>query len=150
MSQRTSISRLFSIKMKKLVFLVLLIAFFGIATISQGFQLKTVQASTTSPITSPISYFIISGTVKYFYMNSISKPAANVSILATNTQNSSSSASLTNSVGNYSIKVPAGSYIVKASDAKQTVFRPSTILVNVLNANASGINFFGVIKTPTF
>lgn len=129
------------------ILLALMAAIMGL----QLSQVESVAASTISgggPITSPISYFFISGKVRYAFQNGLIKPAANVLITATNTQTSSKSATLTNTYGDYKILVPAGVYSVKARDNKQSVFRPSEILVNVLNGNASNINFGAIIRLP--
>lgn len=123
---------------------IVLIGVFGVLTIG---QIQKVQAFSnpgysiiTNPLTSPISYFTISGKVGYRFFG-IFSPAENVTVKAVNTYTKTVYKVLTNKRGKYSILVKAGIYNVSAKDATGTIFYPTKIKVNVTTSNATNINF---------
>lgn len=107
-----------------------------------------VQASAnpiTYPITTPISYFTLSGRVGYIVWPRI-VPAKNVKIQAVNTQTNQNTTTLTNSQGRYNIQVVPGQYRITASDSRGSRFNPSEYLIDVISANLNNLNFIAKLR----
>lgn len=122
--------------------LVSLLAFVMLSQASLVTAETLTNSSITGPITTPISYFTISGRVSYKFFR-IVKPAENVTVEATSTQTSDKFSAQTNKKGQYTITVPAGQYNVRAFDFLGTIFDPALRLVDVTTSSITGINFRG-------
>ncbi len=129
--------------MKKLMLILVLIAVFGLATFTQA--TKAIAATPNGGVTSPITYFMLSGQVTYKYLTYVFV-AKNVTVTATNYQTNAKTATVTDANGNYSISVTQGQYTVKPHDSRGTVFTPASRFVSVINNSISGLNFQGAYK----
>lgn len=130
--------------MKKLVLIAVLISVFGLASFTQATKAIAVT-SDGGGVTSPITYFMLSGQVTYKYLTYVFA-AKNVTVVATNYQTGVKTSTLTDASGNYFIKVTQGQYVVKPHDARATVFSPAYRFVNVIDNSISGLNFQGAYK----
>lgn len=130
----------------KLIFASILVSLFiGL----MASQVKVVNAeSSSSPLTTPISYFEISGKVTY-RLGNIVKPAVGAFVKII-TQNGSFFITPVNSDGSYSSLMVAGEYKLKAVDQRsRTTFYPDSRIVDLREASASGVNFQGLVSTAS-
>ncbi|MBI3486518.1 hypothetical protein HY025_06325 [Candidatus Daviesbacteria bacterium] len=127
----------------KLIFASILVSLFIGLMVS---QVKVVNAeSSNSPLTTPISYFEISGKVTY-RLGNIVRPAVGAFIKVIG--NTGIFIIPVNSDGSYSTYLTAGEYKVQAQDHRsQTTFYPTTRIVDLREASASGVNFQGLVST---
>lgn len=103
------------------------------------------QSPLTGPVTTPVTYFSISGKVNYIF-NGIFSNAANVIISAVNKKTKENFVTLTNTNGEYSLMVKPGLYTVRPSDQLRTHFKPGSKVVDAKTSDAIGINFIGALR----
>lgn len=136
--------------MRKLIISVLLptLAFCFLAQVN---SVKAITIPSGSPITSPISFFAITGKVTYknlkLFISALNRitPGANVTITATNFFDPSQVFSTTTDInGNYILPVPNALYKVTASDNANTFFSPPLHVVKIKNQNKNA-SFQGLI-----
>ncbi|KKR80261.1 MAG: hypothetical protein UU73_C0004G0076 [Candidatus Daviesbacteria bacterium GW2011_GWA1_41_61] len=135
--------------MKIKLILSLFLLLLGGIVLSQ--QIKTVVAqqtenTNTSAITSPISYFAVSGQVTYKAFGKII-PAGNVWVRINRIESGSWYYVSTNSQGYYSALVRSGNYVISAIDSLGTQFKPSSRFVTVSDSNIDNISFQGRLQT---
>lgn len=122
--------------------------FFFLMTVLILWEVRIVSAqeiNSARPITSPVSYFIKG---RIFYAFRLSEtPAQGVRVVATNQKSKISFETRTKNTGEYSLGVTEiGKYKVQASDDQGTKFMPPVRLVNILNANVTGVDFWGFLR----
>lgn len=133
--------------MKRLI-LITVLALLMTATALQIGVVKT-TAQTVSPLTSPITYYAISGRVGYklFLQNGGQiLPAKGALVIARNIQSNEKKIATTSATGSYSILVTPGTYSVRASDYKSTQFKPTEYILNIVSSDATKIAFLGIIR----
>lgn len=130
----------------KLALITIFLSIFGLTMLNQ-LSIVNAQETSSSPITSPITYFTyrISGKVTYRFLLLL-KPAQNVSIGAVNIKSNEKYAAKTDLNGNYALYVNQGGYIIRAFDAKGTFFMPYATYVNAIK-DIYNINFFGIPRS---
>ena len=103
--------------------------------------LQASVSSAATPVTSPVTYFGLSGKVTFKFFNKLQTvvtPAANVTI---SIKGQGSAVTLkTDAKGEFMEKVVPGTYTVKVINTKY-VFSPSSQVVTVSTQSAQNINF---------
>lgn len=130
--------------MKSKIILASVMALVLVAVLSAQIGVVKAQTVVSSAITSPITYFTLSGNVTYKLSKFLIIPANGVTITAKNSQTNQETSAKSDRLGRYSLKVAAGAYIVSAKDSKNTIFSPANKIVQVINSSISGINFQGL------
>lgn len=135
--------------MKAKLLLSLILVLLGGIAVSQ--QIKTVVAqqtenTNTAAITSPISYFTVSGQVTYKAFGKII-PAGNIWVRVNKIDTGNWYYVNTNSQGYYSALVSNGTFLISAIDSLGTQFKPSSRFVTVSDGDVNNISFQGRIQT---
>ncbi len=142
--------------MLKKIFIVALFFLLSFPVLLQLSSAKALALPITSPVTTPVSFFNLTGHVIYhqlgILMNSAQRrfPAANVMITVSNFFGGSQvAATTTDSNGDYHVNLPAGWYRVSASDGTSAHFVPPFRIVNVKTNSQKHADFQGLLF-PSF
>jgi len=115
---------------------------FGFAILAiQTNKVMAYRDSSSGPLTNPISYFTVTGSVIYKLTRGYI-PAANVAVNATS-QSGTTYSAVTGNDGYYSMTVNSGTYLVRPSDAFNSIFMPARRIIDVFS-NVSRVNFVGI------
>lgn len=125
--------------MKIRVILALIVtAFLGVLLFTQASLVKAQNTSGGGP-----SSYTITGKVLYRYQGWY-KPATSATIEAKDAFGSQKYTTIVDRLGNYSLKVPASEYKVRAFDKRDTIFLP--LVKYVTYSTSANVNFTGMLK----
>ena len=130
--------------LKKLIVLAVFVVLGGL-TLSQAVMVNAANfGGGPGPITSPITYFQLSGRVAYT-VDGWYKPAVGATVAALNLSNNVLTTTKTNSYGAYTLTLQAGTYKVKAFDSQGSQFTPKNRIIE-LSQDIKNV-FFTASKT---
>lgn len=95
----------------------------------------------TGPVTSPITH-LIKGKITYRILGRIIIPAKDVKVTGTNIKTDEQSYTISDSKGEYSLKLKDATYNIVPQDKFKTIFRPSYIRIKV-DRDQKGLDFQG-------
>ena len=137
--------------MKKLTALFLMV-FLSLPILFQLPEVKAQTSPITGPITTPISFFNLTGDVTYKKLGRLFSgiqrvvPGEDVLVKVSNFFNPGQSfETMTDDEGNYKFNLPAGLYKVEVEDGDHTFFVPPLKVVKVQEEKAKKANFQGLI-----
>lgn len=127
---------------KRNVLTSIFLLIFGFAILAlQTNKAMAYRDPSTGPLTNPISYFTVSGSVIYKLTRGY-VPAANVTVTA-KSQSGTTYTTVTGNDGFYSLTVDGGTYLVRPADAFKSIFMPAQRIIEVFS-NLTRVNFVGI------
>jgi len=136
---------IFSSDMKSRLIIGILIAVLAVVSLHTQVSMISKAEAQDAPITSPISYFNVSGKALYNFFGRFI-PATNARITALNTQDRSIISVKTDSNGLYSLALRQAEYIISAQDLfEKTIFAPAHYKLFVAS-DLPNINFVGILN----
>lgn len=128
--------------------LIFAVSLFLILILLLGTQARFIRAAELGvglkPITPPITYFLIKGSVSYRFQRLV-RPAPGVTVEASNNKIPGYVVrTVTDYAGNYTLSVEPGKYRVRPFDSLGTRFIPPFRLVKVSDQDIEGVSFVGL------